>query len=294
MGEPSKDPDGGRPQGPTQPDVMMGEAISERRPRSGLGLEVPSYNILGVPISITSLTRASATIHGWAEDGHGRFVCIRDVHGLMQTVDDPALRLLHRKAAMVTPDGMPLVWIGLKRGLAVSRTCGADLMDQVYADSEKSGLTHYLYGGKVGIVDTLLTRFKSRYPRLRVVGVETPPFHLLDNTEVEALAARIEKTGASVVWIGLSTPKQEFLMERLAPLLSSTLVGVGAAFDFHAGAVKRAPVWMQRGGLEWFFRLITEPRRLWRRYLIMCPRFLLNLAHDFLKTRSWTTLLLRD
>lgn len=237
---------------------------------------VRSFDVLGVPVSITSLDAASEAIHRWARDRRGRFVCVRDVHGVMQAQLDPALLQAHRSAAMVTPDGMPLVWIGRRRGLPVSRTCGADLMEGVLAESRRSGLSHYFYGGKAGVAQTLAERFGT----VDIRGAETPPFTDLTGAEIDALARRIRNSAADVVWVGLSTPRQELLMQQLAPLVSATLIGVGAAFDFHTGAVKRAPAWMQRSGLEWAFRLASEPRRLWRRYVIMAPKFLLLLARN--------------
>jgi N-acetylglucosaminyldiphosphoundecaprenol N-acetyl-beta-D-mannosaminyltransferase len=237
-----------------------------------------SFDVLGVPVSVTTLEQASARIHRWAADDQGRFVCIRDVHGIMQAYDNPELAELHKDAAMVTPDGMPLVWLGKRAGLPVERTCGPDLIDKVLADSASSRLRHYFYGGKPGVASQLKAVFQVRYPGLQVVGAATPPFRELTDEELRALADEIRARDANVVWIGLSTPKQEFLMRRLVPLTSATLIGVGAAFDFHTGAVKRAPHWMQRSGLEFLFRLMREPKRLWRRYLVMAPRFLWLLA----------------
>lgn len=238
------------------------------------------YDVLGVPVSVTSLAGASAAIRRWSQDGQGRFVCIRDVHGIMQSRADPALQALHGEAAMVTPDGMPLVWIGRRRGLPVERTCGPDLIDFAMRDGLADGLSHFLYGGKPGIAGRLRAVFELRHCGVRIVAAETPPFRDLGEAELEALAGRIRDSGADAVWIGLPTPKQEFLMRRLAPLVGATLIGVGAAFDFHAGTVPRAPAWMQRSGLEWLFRLGCEPRRLWRRYLIMAPQFLFALAAE--------------
>ncbi|KQY29708.1 hypothetical protein ASD21_04135 [Caulobacter sp. Root1455] len=239
-----------------------------------------SYDVLGVQVSVTTLTTASTAIHAWAKDKTSRFVCIRDVHGIMQAYDDPELSELHKSAAMVTPDGMPLVWIGRRAGLPVERTCGPDLMDRVLSDSATSGLRHYFFGGKPGVAERLKAVFEDRYPGLRVVGASTPPFRELTDEELQAVAAEISASGADVVWIGLSTPKQEFLMRRLVAHTSTTLIGVGAAFDFHTGAVKRAPRWIQKAGIESLFRLASEPRRLWRRYLIMAPRFVFLIARQ--------------
>lgn len=232
-----------------------------------------TYRVLGIPISATSLDIASQVIHEWGEDDRPRFVFIRDVHGVMQAQDHADLRDLHDQAAMVTPDGMPLVWLGKLAGKQVSRTCGPDLMERVLMDSGPSGLRHYFYGGKPGVAEALKAHFTSRVPSLRVVGVGTPPFRPLSSEELKATADMLNASEAQVVWIGISTPKQEFLMRDLAPLVSATLIGVGAAFDFHTGTVTRAPKWMQPLGLEWLWRLASEPRRLWRRYLVLAPRF---------------------
>lgn len=232
-----------------------------------------TYRVLNIPISATTLDSASRAIHQWGEDALPRFVFIRDVHGVMQAQDDPELLRLHDEAAMVTPDGMPLVWLGKLAGKPVSRTCGPDLMERVLEDSARSGLSHYFYGGKPGVAEALRDHFVGRFPGLKIVGVGTPPFRPLAPEELAAAASALNASGAKVVWIGISTPKQEFLMRDLVPLVSATLIGVGAAFDFHTGRVSRAPEWMRPIGLEWLWRLASEPKRLWRRYLIMAPRF---------------------
>ena len=237
-----------------------------------------SYDVLGVPVSVTTLQTASRAIELWARDQVGRFVCVRDVHGIMRSREDAELKALHQDAAMVTPDDMPLVWLGRRAGHAVERTCGADLMEKVLGDSERTGLRHYLYGGKPGVAARLKARFEARFPALNIVATEAPPFAALTADEFLAVAGRIRASRADVVWVGLSTPKQEFLMRDLARLVPATLIGVGAAFDFHTGAVRRAPRWMQKSGLEWLHRLISEPKRLWRRYLVLAPRFVWLLA----------------
>jgi N-acetylglucosaminyldiphosphoundecaprenol N-acetyl-beta-D-mannosaminyltransferase len=231
------------------------------------------YDVLGVPISVTTLAAASKAIQDWAQDDSGRLVFVRDVHGVMQAQDNPELMRLHHDAAMVTPDGMPLVWLGQLAGLPVARTCGPDLMECVLRESRSSGLRHYFYGGKPGVAEALKDAFERRFPGVRIVGTGMPPFRPLTGDEIRQAADAFNASGADVVWIGLSTPKQELLMRDLAPHVRSTLVGVGAAFDFHTGAVRRAPGWMQRAGLEWSWRLASEPRRLWRRYLVMAPAF---------------------
>jgi N-acetylglucosaminyldiphosphoundecaprenol N-acetyl-beta-D-mannosaminyltransferase len=243
------------------------------RPRQPKAASFASYDVLGVPVSVTTLASASRAIQLWATDRIGRYVCIRDVHGIMRAQESPELKALHKDAAMVAPDGMPLVWLGRRAGHPVERTCGPDLMEKVIADTARSGLRHYLYGGKPGVAQKLKARLEERFPGVSITAAETPPLDALPAEEFLGVAARIVASGADIVWIGLSTPKQEFLMRDLARLVPATLIGVGAAFDFHSGAIRRAPRWMQKSGLEWLYRLISEPKRLWRRYLVMAPRF---------------------
>ncbi len=241
-----------------------------------------TYDVLGVPMSVTSLESAAELIELWAGDEVGRFVCVRDVASLMTIISDPDLAPIHHDASMITPDGMPLVLLGRLRGLPVTRTCGPDLFDLVMRRSQTSGLRHYFYGGKEGVAERLAEVFRHKYPGIQIVGWECPPFRPPTPEEDRATAQRIVESGADVVWVGISSPKQEVWMHRLRQHLPQTLVGVGAAFDFHAGLVQRAPIWMQRSGLEWAHRLASEPQRLWRRYLLLAPRFLLLATRQLL------------
>lgn len=237
-----------------------------------------SFRVLGLPVSVTTIDHARDRISHWAGDQVGRFICVREVASLMASVDDPSLLALHEAAAMVVPDGMPLVWIGKRRGLPVERTCGPDLFDEVCKVSAERGLKHYFYGGKEGVADILAEKCRSRYPGIEIVGTECPPFRPVTEAEDAATVERILASGADIVWIGISSPKQDVWMHGHYQRLPQTLIGIGAAFDFHSGAVKRAPRWMQRTGLEFLHRLCSEPRRLWRRYLVLAPRFLWRVA----------------
>lgn len=277
-----------RAQASQRVDASLPEPVRGGAPEAApLSSDSPdTYTVLGVPISITSLDDASARIHRWARDDKGRFVFIREVAGLMATVDNPELMELHKRASMVTPDGMPLVWLGKLKGKPVSRTCGPDLMNRVLSDSEASGLKHYFYGGKPGVAETLRDSFVKRFPKLQVVGLGCPPFRPLTGPELSEVAAEMNASGADVVWIGISSPKQEFLMRDLQPLVRCTMLGVGAAFDFHSGAVSRAPTWMQKSGLEWLYRLCSEPKRLWRRYLVQGPQFVFRLMLSFMGAKG--------
>lgn len=234
---------------------------------------VGTFDVLGIPVAATNLERAAEQLVAWSDDEQGRVVTVPDVSNIVRAQDDGALLAVHRGAAMVVPDGTPLVWIGKLRGHSVGRTCGPDLMQKVLSQSKETGLRSFLYGGKAGVAERLKDVFEAQYPGAKIVGASTPPFQPLTPDELNEIAAEIRAAQADLVWIGISTPKQEYLMARLAPLVPCTLLGVGAAFDFHTGEVKRAPRWMQVSGLEWLFRLLSEPKRLWRRYILMAPRF---------------------
>jgi N-acetylglucosaminyldiphosphoundecaprenol N-acetyl-beta-D-mannosaminyltransferase len=239
---------------------------------------IPIFDVLGIPVVATSLETVAATVHRWAADSSGRMIFARDTPSAVLAAEDAAFHALHHQAAMVLPDGMPLVWVGRSRGFPAERVCGPDLMDRMMQETARTGLRHFLLGGKSGIAERLKGRFEQRYPGVAIAGIRTPPFGEIDETEIAATVEDIERSGADVVWVGISSPRQEWLMSRLIDRSSCTFIGVGAAFDFHAGAVRRAPRWMQRIGLEWLHRLKSEPRRLWRRYLVLAPRFVWLLA----------------
>jgi N-acetylglucosaminyldiphosphoundecaprenol N-acetyl-beta-D-mannosaminyltransferase len=231
--------------------------------------------VLGVGVSAINMAQALETIEGWISRGDRRYVCVSGVHGIMESQADPVLRDIHNSAGLVTPDGMPLVWLSRMHGHEhVERVYGPDLMLALCGRSGSRGYRHFLYGG-AGVVPALLTaRLPQRFPRLIIVGRYSPPFRPLTAEEDADVVRMINESGADIVWVGLSTPKQErWMREHVGRLEAAALIGVGAAFDFHAGVKKQAPRWMQRNGLEWLFRLGSEPRRLWKRYLINNPRF---------------------
>jgi N-acetylglucosaminyldiphosphoundecaprenol N-acetyl-beta-D-mannosaminyltransferase len=237
-------------------------------------------DVLGVPVSALTMHLAVETIAGWVASRAREYVCVTGVHGVMESLRDESLRAIHARAGMVTPDGMPLVWLARRAGhREVERVYGPDLMLAVCAASQSRGWRHFFYGGAPGVADTLARRLQSRFPALAVAGTYCPPFRDLLPTERDAIARRINRTTPDIVWVGLSTPKQErWMAAQAGRLTAAVLVGVGAAFDFHAGLKRQAPAWMQRSGLEWLFRLATEPRRLWRRYLRNNPEFVWRIA----------------
>ena len=229
------------------------------------------YNVLGVGVSALTLAQATELVVGARGQLHRGYVCVTGVHGVMESQDDTGLKKVHNEAWLVTPDGMPLVWLG-PRG--VTRVYGPDLMLAVCDAGRAAGLTHFLYGGAPGVAEELKQKLCARFPGLAGAGTFTPPFRPRDDSELSALRAEVASTRPDVMWVGLSTPKQErFMAEHWRSLDAGVLIGVGAAFDFHTGRVRQAPRWMQRSGLEWLFRLVTEPRRLGPRYLRNNPRF---------------------
>ena len=236
-------------------------------------------NVLGVGVSAITMADALATIDRWIATRVPQYVCVTGVHGVMESQADPSLRDIHNRAGLVTPDGMPLVWISWLRGHHhVQRVYGPDLMLACCEASIRKGYRHFFYGGGPGLAERLAERLGERFDGLQIVGTWSPPFRDLTAAEEAAMIDRIASSKPDIVWVGLSTPKQERWMARYSGRLpAAVLIGVGAAFDMHAGVKKQAPPWMQRSGLEWLFRLATEPRRLWRRYLTNNPRFVWRL-----------------
>ncbi|MBK8019894.1 MAG: WecB/TagA/CpsF family glycosyltransferase [Chloroflexi bacterium] len=246
-------------------------------------------NVLGVNVSAINMQIALDVIAGWAERREHHYVTITGVHGIMESQRDSAVRDMHNRAGLVTPDGMPLVWVSHRRGFRyVDRVYGPDLMLELCRVSATTGYRHFFYGGGDGVADLLASRLAAQFPHLNVVGTYTPPFRPLTAAEDEEIVQHINGSQADIVWVGLSTPKQEkWMSAHLGRLNATAMIGVGAAFDFHAGLKKQAPHWMQRRGLEWLFRLISEPRRLGRRYLINNPSFIFLILMQELGLRKY-------
>jgi N-acetylglucosaminyldiphosphoundecaprenol N-acetyl-beta-D-mannosaminyltransferase len=233
-------------------------------------------NILGVGISAINMDQALATIEQWIGRREAHYVCVTNIHGVIESQRDRNLLRIHNAAGLVTPDGMPLVWLSRLRGFKhVQRVYGPDLMLALCERSVEMGYRHFFYGGDDHVPHRLAANLQRRYPGLRVAGAYSPPFRPLTDEEDESMVKLINSARTDIVWVGLSTPKQEHWMAKhVGRLQASVLLGVGAAFDFHAGLKRQAPPWMQRNGLEWLFRLAIEPRRLWRRYTTNIPSFL--------------------
>jgi N-acetylglucosaminyldiphosphoundecaprenol N-acetyl-beta-D-mannosaminyltransferase len=247
---------------------------------------VPRVDVLGVEVSAINMDDALDVIDGWITSGEHQYVCVTGVHGVMESQRDPALRRIHNAAGLVTPDGMPLVWLSRVHGQRrTTRVYGPDLMLALCERSIATGYRHFFYGGGEGVAERLVQRLERRFPGLTVAGVHTPPFRTLTEDERDETVQRINETKPDIVWVGLGTPKQEHWMaQHVQRLTASALIGVGAAFDFHAGVKAQAPRWMQRNGLEWLFRLASEPRRLGRRYLVNNPTFVWMTLQQLLRS----------
>jgi len=247
------------------------------------------FNVLGVRVSSINMSIAMETIEGWIERGEPNYVTVADVNSIMVGQSDPGFLRIHNKAGMVTPDGMPIVWLGRYNGNKnVERVYGPDLMLALCEKSITNGYRHYLYGGNEGAPDLLKSRLEQRFPGIKIVGTYSPPFRALSNEEDEKVIKTINGAKPDIVWVGLGAPKQErWMAEHVGQLGVPVLIGVGAAFDFNAGLKKQAPLWMQKSGLEWLFRLVTEPRRLWRRYLRNNPLFILLVIRQALGLKRY-------
>jgi N-acetylglucosaminyldiphosphoundecaprenol N-acetyl-beta-D-mannosaminyltransferase len=222
-----------------------------------------------------------------AGDGRG-YLTAAAVNLVMSAKEEPAVHASVLGATLAVPDGQPLVWALHALGHArATRVYGPDLMSLYCARAASAGTPIYLYGGRdQSALELLERRLRERFPGLRIVGGYSPPFRTLTPAEEDQVIAAIDASGAAVVWVGTGQPKQEIWMHRMRPrLFAPLLVGVGAAFDFHAGLVPQAPPWMRRNGLEWTYRLYREPRRLWRRYARYNPRFVAGFARQYLRER---------
>lgn len=246
-------------------------------------------NVLGIKVSAINIDIALSVINSWIAAKEHHYVCITGVHGIMESQRDPELQMIHNKAGMVTPDGMPLVWISRMSGFRfVDRVYGPDLMLALCAHSVSKGYRHFFYGGNYDVLEKLCEKLIGQFPGLEIVGTYSPPQQLINLEEDEGVIQLINDSSPDIIWVGLSTPKQEKWMAiNRQRLTAPVLIGVGAAFDFNAGLKKQAPKWIQRSGFEWLFRLMTEPGRLWRRYLVNNPAFILLFLAQTLKVKSF-------
>jgi N-acetylglucosaminyldiphosphoundecaprenol N-acetyl-beta-D-mannosaminyltransferase len=252
--------------------------------RAGSGLQ--SRYILGMRVDATSYGDAAMRVARWAKAGESRFVCIASVNNVMEAHDDLEFLSIMNDADLVTPDGMPLVW-GLRRlGLPhASRVYGPDLTPAVLTKASEEGIPVGFYGGSPSVLEAFLLRVERGWPNLRIAYAWSPPFRDLTDEEDERVVEEMNASGARLLFVGIGCPRQEIWMSNHRGRVDAVMLGVGAAFDFMAGMKKQAPGVMQRTGTEWLFRLATEPRRLWRRYLKHNPRFAALFGAELVKLR---------
>ena len=243
---------------------------------------VPRANVLGVRVHATTLEEAVALSSRFLQSGAHSYVCLTGVHGVMEAQRDPQLRRILNDAVLCLPDGMPTVWVGRKQGQRqMSRVYGPDYMLAMCQSLAGHGCRHFLYGGRPGVVELLQQKLQQKLPSLQIVGMYTPPFRQLSKAQESELQARIAESKPDILWVGLSTPKQErFMAEHLGKLEVRMMAGVGAAFDIHAGLVSDAPTWVKTCGLQWLDRLRKEPRRLAPRYFRNNPAFIWQMARQ--------------
>jgi N-acetylglucosaminyldiphosphoundecaprenol N-acetyl-beta-D-mannosaminyltransferase len=253
---------------------------------------LPRVNILGVGVSAIDMPRAVDMVTSAVSQGRKGYVCVTGVHGIMEAQKDAAFRTILNRSFLTTPDGMPTVWIGrLNSYTRMRRVYGPDFMLNVCSASVERGYTHFLYGGVEGVADQLKAELTRKFPGLKIVGTYTPPFRPLNAAEGADLQSRISQLRPDFFWVGLSTPKQErFMAEYLPKLDTRVMVGVGAAFDIHTGRAQDSPDWVKNAGLQWLHRLLQEPSRLWKRYLINNPAFIWKMTSQLLGITKYESL----
>jgi len=239
----------------------------------------PSFHTLGIRVDAVQIPDAIARLENWIREGIGtRYVAVTGMHGVTESLGDAHFRDVLLAADLVVPDGMPLVWLGRWHGFPLRRRVyGPELMD-TFCKQTGSRYRHFFYGGAEGVPQSLAELFRDKYG-LQIAGSYSPPFRPLTAGEEKEVAEMVNNSGADVLWVGLSTPKQErWMYAHRNAFRVPVMLGVGAAFDLNLGKLKQAPRWMRENGLEWLFRLLMEPKRLWKRYLVFGPKFVWNVG----------------
>jgi N-acetylglucosaminyldiphosphoundecaprenol N-acetyl-beta-D-mannosaminyltransferase len=254
-------------------------------------LGLPRANLLGVGVHAIDMDEAVRQSEQLLHRGGRGYVCLTGVHGVMESQGDPALRTILNRAYLCLPDGMPTVWVGRLQGhRQMRRVYGPDYMIEMCRRSKLSGFRHFLYGGAPGVAERLEARLESQLPWLRIVGTCTPPYGPLSTEQENELIASVERCKPDILWVGLSTPKQErFMAQYCGHLDVKLMAGVGAAFDLHAGIRHDSPAWVKQCGLQWVHRMAQEPLRLGPRYLKHNPRFVWSICRQM---AGWKTVTL--
>jgi N-acetylglucosaminyldiphosphoundecaprenol N-acetyl-beta-D-mannosaminyltransferase len=247
-------------------------------------------NVLGVGVHAVDMQSTALLFAERIRNGEKGYVCLTGVHGIMEAQQDPDLKSIFAKALLVAPDGMPTVWMGHLQGFTtMRRVFGPDLMVDIMGRAEFRNCVHFLCGGKPGVAESLRDEMLRRFPWVQIAGTYSPPFRQMTAMEESELEANVRSLRPDIIWVGLSTPKQERFMARYLPMLDTKLmVGVGAAFLFHTGAIQDSPQWVKLSGLQWLHRLLQEPSRLWKRYLLNNPRFIFFALLQFIGLKHYT------
>ncbi len=276
------------PEGVLSTTAFGPDAIPVIQPAPSLATRV-RRPVLGCPIDALSESEALDRIDAWAQDKESRAVYLCNVHSVVT-----ASRLKHfssviERSDMATPDGMPIAWMMRRRGQpAQARISGPDLMMAYCERAESTGSSIFLLGSDDETLAALRGNLQRRFPRMRIAGAISPPFRPLTSEEDAAIVETINQSGASVLFVGLGCPKQECWIDQHLGQIHAVMIGVGAAFAFHAGTLRRAPLWMRNAGLEWAFRLLCEPRKLWRRYLVTNTLFVCGVLAEAMRRRRAT------
>lgn len=243
-------------------------------------------NILGVDVDVTCLDKTLSAITADLVNLKGQYICVSNVHTIVMSYDDQHYREIQNSGYMVLPDGKPLSIVSRLRGHKnARRVTGPDLMGSIFSISVRNGYRHFFYGSTRDTLEMLKSELVQRYPSLDITGMYSPPFRELTKEEDNEIDDVINKSRPDFIWVGLGAPKQEHWMNRHKGTIKGLMIGVGAGFDYFAGNIKRAPLWMQKMSLEWLFRLIQEPQRLWKRYLVYNTRFIILVIKESLKGR---------
>lgn len=254
--------------------------MNPTRVNHDLSTTIPRVNILGVGISAVNMETALAHTESMLGTEAQAYICVTGVHGIMEAQRDKTLLETLNASLLSVPDGMPTVWVGHVYGYRdMQRVYGPDFMLALCDRSQTKGYRHFLFGGNEGVAEELRVVLTKQFPDLQIVGTYTPPFRPMSDAEMATLQRQIAESKPDILWVGLSTPKQErFMRAALQSLQVKVMVGVGAAFDIHTGRIQDAPAWMKTSGLQWLHRLLQEPRRLARRYLINNPLFITRIS----------------
>lgn len=238
-------------------------------------------NILGVNISVTNMQETVSYIEGNLERLKGNYICVSNVHTTVMSYENEMYRNIQNSGAMALPDGGPLSVVSRIRGFKeAERVTGPDLMSEIFKISEEKEYKHYFYGSTQETLDELKTKLNRKYPKLNIAGMFSPPFRKLTSEEDDEIIKSINNSKADFIWVGLGAPKQEIWMYDHKDKINGLMLGVGAGFDYHADKLERAPKWMQKSSLEWFYRLCQEPKRLFKRYFNTNTKFIYYLISD--------------